>query len=292
LYISGGTSDNTEMHRYLLGWEDVRSLAEVCHLPSLKRAAELLGLRLEKFEGVCSRPCDISVVPAGSTYLLSAGAVQFSISNTAQMTHFLAVAIPWTFSQLSPYPVFHASGCLVKGEAVLFCGGSQTGKSSLAAVGWEKGFSIINDDRTAVEPSYGTVRPYPQALSLRLQKPEIPEPFASVLTKDGPYCLGRGWKSNHWVLLGRSLERMVPYGVSFPVKTLYFLRRGMSTRRIPVDKETALRNVLTHTFRTQSKMLAILPFIETLWRQNKIYELIVGEGDVSGAFSLAISPFA
>jgi len=266
-------------------------LANICHFPALTRSAKLLGLPLEKIENRSGQPDDITVVTAGSRYHLSAGKTRLSIPKTLHLTQFLTVVIPWTFFKRSPYPVLHAASCVVNDGAVLFCGGSQTGKSSLAAIAWERDFPIINDDCTAIEPLNARVRPFPQGLSLRLQEPGIPEPFASRNGNCTPCVEGKGWKSDYWVLFGRSLKGMVPYGNSFPVKALYFLRRGTLTRRFPVDRETAIKKILTLTFQTQNKRMGNLPFIERLWRRKQIFELEVGEGDLSGAFSLAISPF-
>ena len=285
------TSHNTQNHQCLLGWEGTHTLADICHLHALTHTADLLGLPLETLENGCGRSADISVVQSGSVYLLSAGKVRLSIPVTRDLTPFLSAVIPWTFFKSSPYPVLHASSCVVSDGAVLFCGGSLTGKSSLAAIAWESGFTIVNDDCTAVEPSQARVRPFPQGLSLRLQEPSVREPFASAMGENGLHVLGKGWKSDYWVVFGRSLKGMAPYGSSFPVKALYFLRRGSLTRRKPADRSTALKKILTLTFETQNKRMGNLPFVETLLRQNKVFELEVAEGDLSGAFSLAISPF-
>ncbi len=284
------TSHNIQNHRCLLGWEGTYTLADICHLPALTHTAELLGLSLQTLENG-GRPADITVVQAGAVYLLSAGKVRLSIPVTHNLTPFLSAIIPWTFFKSSPYPVLHASSCVVNDGAVLFCGGSLTGKSSLAVIAWESGFTIVNDDCTAIEPFNARVRPFPQGVSLRLQKPAVQKPFASALGENGPFVLGKGWKSDYWVIFGRSIKGVAPYGNSFPVKALYFLRRGALTRRMPVDRSVALKKILTLTFETQNRRMGNLPLVETLLRRNKVFELEVAEGGLSRAFSLAISPF-
>jgi hypothetical protein len=277
-------------YRRLIRWEDTRSLAEVCHLPALARAAELLGLVLEKPEAQGDY-VDISVTPAPPGYSLSTRSSGLTADDALQLTHYLTAMIPWSFFALCDQPILHASSCVVDGEAVLFCGGSETGKTSLVTAAWQMGFSVINDDCTVIDSTSGTVRPFPQGMSIRLEKPVIPEPLAEQLGKQGPYCLGRGWKSDHWLIVGRTVKGFVPYGKSIPVRALYLIRRGSVTRRFPATREAALGNLLGQTFPTRVDRLAILSFVEALWRGQRVYELEVGEGDIAGAATLALSSF-
>lgn len=278
------------MHRRLLRWENTCSLAEVCDLPALDQAADLLGLVVEDTHGPNDSSPHVSLATSGPVYLLTIGVRQFTFRQAEGPAHYLAVAIPWTFHKLSPDPVLHASSCVVDNEAVLFCGRSETGKSSLIAAAWELGLPVINDDCTVVDPAGATVRPFPQGFSLRLSEPVLPEPFARFLDQGSQYFLGRGLKSDNWVLFGRSTLGLVPYGVSLPVRALYLIRRGSSTRCIPADRQKALSNILAQTYPGRAGNLAILPFIENLMREGKIHELEVGDGDFFGAVSLAVSP--
>ena len=281
---------NPKKHRRLLRWEDTCSLAEVCDLPALTRAANLLGLGMEPSPTQGDASHNISLAPGKASHLLTIRGSRISVAEPERISHYLTVTIPWTFFYLSPQPVLHAASCVVDDQAVLFCGWPEAGKSSLAAAAWQRGLPVINDDCTAIDPARALVRPFPQCLSLRLSEPVVPEPFARALGESDQYFLGKNWKSDCWVLFGRSLPGMVAYGMNFPVRGLYLVKRGAHTRRTPADRQSALRKILAQTYPGQAGKLALLPFIESLMSQGKIHELEVGDGDVSGALSLAISP--
>ncbi len=278
------------MHRRLLRWEDTCSRVEACDLTALLSAAQLLGLRVEAPPHQDEFPPDLSLAPGKTSYTLTLRRGRIAVPEAGRLAHYLAITIPWTFFYLCPQPVLHAASCVVEGEAVLFCGRSETGKSSLAAAAWERGFPVLNDDCTVVDPARVLVRPFPQGFSLRLTEPVVPPAFARVLSPGCPYFLGSNWKSDNWVLFGRALPGLVAYGASLPVRALYLVRRGAATRRAPVDRQTALRNILAQTYPGQAGKLAILPFVEALMGQGKIHVLEMGDGEVSEAVSLAISP--
>lgn len=287
---NSSASKSLKMHRRLVRWEDTCCLAEVCELDPLLQAVDALGLTTEIPPVPSASPPDISLGRYQSAYLLTVGVREIPVTEADRLAHYLAVTIPWTFFRLSPNPVLHASSCVVDDQAVLFCGRSETGKSSLAAAAWELGLSVMSDDCTVVDPERLLVRPFPQGFSLRLPEPVVPEPFTRLADQGSRYFLGKGLKSENWVLFGRSLPGFAPYGLNLPVKALYLIRRGASTRRSPVDRQKALRSILAQTFPGQVGALTILPFIEALMSQGKIHELEVGEGDVSGAVAMVASP--
>ena len=65
--------------------------------------------------------------------------------------------------------VLHASAVRVNGKAVLFCGASGTGKSTLAAALAQRGFPLVTDDFCAVTASgAGAVMVQPDGRSLKL----------------------------------------------------------------------------------------------------------------------------
>ncbi|MCB2228008.1 MAG: hypothetical protein KQH53_15110 [Desulfarculaceae bacterium] len=263
---------------------------ETCDLPALLQAAELLGLELEPAPGTYQSLPDYSLGPSGSGYLITIGQWQIPVPEPGRLLHFLASTLPKAFHKLSPDPVLHASACVADGEAVLFCGRSESGKSSLAAEAWAQGLPLLNDDSTAIDPATGLARPYPHNISLRLTEPVLPEPFASRLGPDSHYMIGRGWKSDYWALLDRSLPRIVPYGTGLPVRALHLVSRGEDTRLCPADRQSALRGVLSQTYPGRAGKLAILPWVEALAARNAIFELTVGDHDIANALSLAIAP--
>ena len=279
-------------HRRLLYWQDTCCLVESCDLAALSLAARLLNLRVASPSPGDPTPPHVLLQPADGAYSLVVSKGSYTVPLGSPIAYYLAATIPWAFYNLSPDPVLHAACCVLDGEAVLFCGGSETGKSTLTAAAWERGLEVMNDDCVAVDPARALVRPFPQALSLRLQKPEVPEPFRCFVGQSGQYSLATGFKCDRWVLFGRSLLGLVPYGVDRPVRALYLARRGASTRRVPAERHGALHHLLAQTRPGRAGGLAILPFIQALLGQGKIYELEMGDQDVAGALELALSPLS
>jgi hypothetical protein len=64
--------------------------------------------------------------------------------------------------------VLHASGVLTPKGAVIFMGRSSTGKSSLAAAFYRRGFSVLGDDTLALDVKNGQALAYPTFPQLRL----------------------------------------------------------------------------------------------------------------------------
>ena len=64
--------------------------------------------------------------------------------------------------------VLHASAVRVGGKAVLFCGASGTGKSTLAAALAQRGFPLVSDDLCAVTAGAGAVAVQPDGRNLKL----------------------------------------------------------------------------------------------------------------------------
>ena len=277
-------------HRRLLRWEGTCCRAQVHDLGALSDAADMLGLGIEDAPEQDNSPADVSLEPFKGGYLLKVGTTSYTLPAEDDPAHYLAITIPWTFYTLSPDPVLHAAGFVVEGEAVLLCGRSGVGKSSLTAAAWKRGLRVMNDDCTVVDPARAIVRPFPQGFSLRIDEPVVPAPFVEIASQGCPYYLGRGLKSENWVLFGRSLPGMVTLGQGLPVRALYFIRRGSTTRRSVADRQTALKNTLAQTYPGQAGKMAILPFVEALFKQGKIHELEVGDGDISNAVDLAVSP--
>lgn len=102
---------------------------------------------------------------AGSAFLLHVpGVARFLIENARQIvfateggkdpadvTAFLTGSVMGLLLHLRGYVVLHASAVLVGGKAVLFCGYSGAGKSTMAAALGKRGYTMLSDDICVLE---------------------------------------------------------------------------------------------------------------------------------------------
>lgn len=111
-------------------------------------------------------------VPGVARFLLGGGReIVFEIAagaEAADVAVFLVGTVLGILLHQRGQVVLHASAVRVNGKAVLFCGASGTGKSTLAAALAQGGFPLVTDDFCAMTVSGGTVLVQPDGRSLKL----------------------------------------------------------------------------------------------------------------------------
>lgn len=158
---------------------------------------------------------------------------------TAQLRPYvLSAGFGALFHQRDCFPL-HASTFVIDGSAVCFLGDSGAGKSTLAAAFYDRGYGIVNDDIAVIDRKdndESTARPGYPALKLE---------------RDSPVTLDE----NSWTEPG--LEKPfieVPRNFptqSLPVKRIYVLREGEEHRTEPLSLQSAVRELIAHTYRPE-----------------------------------------
>jgi len=118
--------------------------------------------------------CLLQMPPTGS-FLLAPGAGRIAVESTGGdaelLEHRLASSAICTLLSMRGDLVLHAAAVEVDGRAVVFCGPSLRGKSTLARALGEAGHRILGEDGIAIELAGGGPLAWPGARGVRVRRP-------------------------------------------------------------------------------------------------------------------------
>jgi hypothetical protein len=134
----------------------------------------------------------------------------------------------------------HASGVMVGGGAWVFLGDSGTGKSTMAAAFYSRGYPLVADDLIALSfNGSGPPSVFPAFPQLRLLPGEVfpgselePAQLAYPPDDKGTYCAERGFPR-----------------APLPLRSIHVLVRGRTLAIEPLGPQEAMVELLRHTYR-------------------------------------------
>jgi hypothetical protein len=122
--------------------------------------------------------------------------------------------------------VLHASAVRVNGKAVLFCGGSGTGKSTLAAALAQRGFPLVTDDFSAVTLTAAAPMVQPDGRRLKLWAQAIEK--LDLAERRGDAVRSR--------LEKYFVEPTVAFAESLPLGAVYALREARPPHAAGIER--------------------------------------------------------
>lgn len=271
--------------RYQLDWDSTCIQIESNLEAVVRRGADLLGLPV----GLRARPTrefpDISALSNGRVHRLETRERQWECDSTDDLLVHLLWLIGVLFLRKCHRLVLHCGGLLIDGKAILFTGPPRCGKSSLTFAGLMKGYPVIGDDMIVVEDT--SVRPFPKPLKLRQPESHVLEAFQKLGIASSD--MAQGWLEGEYrQVLGRRLDRILPYTFRAEADRIFLLERGQKTSVLPIAPEFALRSVLNQALPTEAPSLGIVRFLKTLWQRRRVFRLIVGDNDFEQALELML----
>jgi hypothetical protein len=169
--------------------------------------------------------------------------------------------------------VFHASGVVLDGRALLFSGPPGAGKSSLAAALVRAGGQLLSDDAVALTLSEGALTAYAGSVVLQLRDAEDQR-----LSADARAVLGRVESS----AFGK--QRYLSEGVPDPVPLggLFLLERSADEPAIEqlaaVDPFALIASTFNLSVRTPARLLRQLDVVSAIASNSLAYRLRVQPG--------------
>jgi len=116
--------------------------------------------------------CLLELPPSGS-FLLDPGAVRVTVDigddDEALREHRIVSSAVCTLLAMRGDLVLHASAVVARGRAVLFCGPTGRGKSTLALALGEAGHGVLGEDGVAIEVERGEPVAFPGARGIRVR---------------------------------------------------------------------------------------------------------------------------
>jgi len=272
------------MQHYRLKWKNMTLIVQVSDAAFVERAAHLIGLSVEISDNAGSVPPDITAFQQGREYVLQTSRKIWKTEKKRDFLVYFVTLISAHYLPSCTETVLHAGAIIVDEEAVVFSGVARAGKSAICLNAWQQGFHVIGDDWIMLGGSNCEVQIFPKPIRPRLPDLKMPRELHDLPMPTRDYLLG-SLNGEFRLILGRRLKNMVSTGVSFPVRSLFLIERGDRTERLTVSRNNLLKTMLEQVMSTHSSPLRILPFLERLWNEERVYRLSVGENDLQRVFS-------
>jgi hypothetical protein len=272
---------------WIMIWVDV-SLRLL--LPNAKLAARLSALTGLRLSPDIARASHVDVaVDQGSSgrCLITVGASRYEVTNEADLGLRLLSLIGSLLLERTGQLIVHAGAIRCEKGALLFCGPSYVGKSTLGFRAWQAGLTLIGDDRLVFHAEEASVSAFPKPLKPRVS----PIDTESEVPMLADQFMGRLEGEYHQVI-ARAVPGMMPLEGKVPVHRIFFLERSreaVSHLRRLTAKE-ALPRWLNQMMLSQSRaMLITLAPLERWTQTGDVYELRVGDRDTDRALHLMLS---
>lgn len=194
-----------------------------------------------------------------------------------------AQALPLA-ATLRGFEVFHASGVVIDGDAVLFAGEPGAGKSSLAAALVRDGAGLLGDDAIALRESEGDLFAHPGASSLYLRAAE-----RDRLSSEERAGLGTATP-----FAGRE-RYSTPANAPAPLAALFLLERaerGPALEPVdPVDPFELLAATFNLSVRTPARLTRQLDLVGALAEGELVHRLRIRPGDDATSSAKAVRAY-
>ena len=140
-----------------------------------------------------------SVVVSGERRHLSEVWVGDELSGRRRSAHRLVSHVLWRVNQEAiqrssrHYVLFHASGAVHDGRAVVFPAAMEAGKTTLVAGLVRRGMQYLTDEAVAVDPATLLAHPFPKALSIDPGSWEVLADFRPGLDPEAEHLAAEQW---------------------------------------------------------------------------------------------------
>jgi hypothetical protein len=275
------------MEVWSLSWVDVNLILWLPGPQWADRLSALLGIRLQPEE---SNPSDPDVLVndlAIGGFQITAADTFHEVANESDLLLRVISLIGSLLLGKTRQLIVHA-GAIVTGEgALLFCGPSYVGKSTLGFYAWKTGLDLLGDDRVVFHSEEASVSAFPKPLKPRVPIGNCPDFLSGSATGLMGWLEGEA----HWVV-ARSQSGIVPLALKVPIQRIIFLERsGMAGSQLrQLAAQEALPRWLNQIMLSQcSSRLETIQTLEHLVFAGRVHALDVGEGDIDGALQLMLS---
>ena len=222
-----------------------------------------------------------------SGFVIIAGMDHFEISDSTDLYLRVLSLIGSLLLERTHHSIVHAGAIQTRMGALLFCGPSYVGKSTLGFFAWQAGQTLMGDDRLVYHPDTASVSPFPKPL-----KPRVGPDFQLPLCSGGDlHFVGRLENENHRVI-PRSMPGITPLDGRVSVHRIYFLERSdtsTSTLRSLTAVEALPRWMNQMMFTRSGSMLSSLATLEACANTGRVKVLRVGVHDTHQALQLMLA---
>ncbi len=268
-------------------WHGCAAHLEATKQPTIERIERFLALpaRHEDRLSPSSDGAVVSVRSEDGGALVRTGAWQAWAAGDDQLTYLILEALGQVFIEAYAGTVFHAAAFEHDRGTVVIHGPAQSGKTSLLYRAWRRGFTVISDDRVALEADCQTVQAFPRCLKLRCHGDAEAAALASGIPSDLFAKAAVG--PDRRIILARTLPGFLSYGETRPIRALVQVERTADETQLEAIEPSAalsvaLRNIVSSDFNPT----AVVHLIKSQADQGSLYRLRIGPDQIDAALDL------